>query len=201
MDAVHAGRLLIEAVHARRTADRHLTALGIDARTLEPATPARRFTADGRLMRPPRGKLRARLQLGEASCVSTMEVYEGVDTPLLSCEDCRALRIIPRKFPTPLLQEMHVQQIRAADVQTAEAQGGIGDAAPEPVKLPFTDATTPSEANTVRACEACQPLQPSQQREPLRNDDQPTRPFESVSADFFQVAGRSFLVIVDRLSN
>ncbi|XP_068245331.1 uncharacterized protein [Palaemon carinicauda] len=54
--------------------------------------------------------------------------------------------------------------------------------------------------NTVGACEACQKLQPSQQQEPLLNDDNPTRPFESVSADFFTVAGNSFLVVVDRLS-
>ena len=55
-------------------------------------------------------------------------------------------------------------------------------------------------ANTVQACEPCQMLQPSQQQEPLLNDDIPTRPFESVSADFFHVAGKAFLVITDRLS-
>ena len=55
-------------------------------------------------------------------------------------------------------------------------------------------------ANTVAACESCQVLRPSQQQEPLYNDDHPSRPFESVSADFFQVAGKSFLVITDRLS-
>ena len=54
--------------------------------------------------------------------------------------------------------------------------------------------------NIVRACDACQTLLPSQQQEEYRNDDQPTRPFESVSADFFSVAGKSFLVIVDRMS-
>ncbi|XP_064110327.1 uncharacterized protein K02A2.6-like [Macrobrachium nipponense] len=32
------------------------------------------------------------------------------------------------------------------------------------------------------------------------NDDNPRTPFESVSADFFTVAGKAFLVIVDRLS-
>lgn len=52
----------------------------------------------------------------------------------------------------------------------------------------------------VQACELCQILQPSLQQEPLMNDDHPTRPFESVSADFFMVAGKSFLVVVDRLS-
>lgn len=54
--------------------------------------------------------------------------------------------------------------------------------------------------NVVRACDACQTLLPSQQQEEYRNDDHPTRPFESISADFFSVAGKSFLVIVDRLS-
>lgn len=54
--------------------------------------------------------------------------------------------------------------------------------------------------NVVRSCDACQTLLPSQQREEYRNDDHPTRPFESVSADYFSVAGKSFLVIVDRLS-
>lgn len=55
-------------------------------------------------------------------------------------------------------------------------------------------------ANTVQSCEPCQYLQPSQQKEPILSDDHPTRPFESVSADFFSVAGKSFLVIADRLS-
>lgn len=54
--------------------------------------------------------------------------------------------------------------------------------------------------NTVSSCEACQKLQPSLQKEPLRNDDTPQRPFESISADYFSVAGKSFLVIADRLS-
>ncbi|XP_037780967.1 uncharacterized protein K02A2.6-like [Penaeus monodon] len=54
--------------------------------------------------------------------------------------------------------------------------------------------------NTVRACEPCQRLQPSQQQEPLLLEDKPTRSFMSVSADFFSVAGEHFLVYVDRLS-
>lgn len=54
--------------------------------------------------------------------------------------------------------------------------------------------------NTVRACEPCQVMQPSQQREPHLCDDNPTRPFESVSADFFSTAGKYFLVVADRLS-
>ena len=54
--------------------------------------------------------------------------------------------------------------------------------------------------NTVQACERCQLMQPSQQQEPMFRDEAPTRPFESVSADLFSVAGKQFLVYADRLS-
>ena len=54
--------------------------------------------------------------------------------------------------------------------------------------------------STVRACEPCQELLPSQQQEPMMTEEIPSRPFESVSADFFSTAGKSFLVYVDRLS-
>lgn len=40
----------------------------------------------------------------------------------------------------------------------------------------------------------------SQQKEPLMKDPAPKRVFESVSADFFNAAGKCFLVYVDRLS-
>ena len=44
-------------------------------------------------------------------------------------------------------------------------------------------------------------MQPSQPREPMwQENSAPTRVFESVSADYFHVAGRTFLVCVDRLS-
>ena len=54
--------------------------------------------------------------------------------------------------------------------------------------------------STVRACEPCQVLQPILQQEPLLSDDSPNRPFESFSAEFFTVSGKSFLVVTDQLS-
>lgn len=54
--------------------------------------------------------------------------------------------------------------------------------------------------STVEACESYQQLLPSQQQEPYMCDDHPTQPFDPVSADFLQVAGKSFLIIADRLS-
>ena len=56
-------------------------------------------------------------------------------------------------------------------------------------------------ANMVSLCAQCRPLLPSQQNEPLWQDgDQPSRVFESVSADYFHVVGRTYLVYVDRMS-
>ncbi|XP_068225896.1 uncharacterized protein [Palaemon carinicauda] len=46
-------------------------------------------------------------------------------------------------------------------------------------------------------------MQPSVEQgsqEPLMNDDNPTRPSKSVSADFFVVTGKAFLVVIDCLS-
>jgi len=54
--------------------------------------------------------------------------------------------------------------------------------------------------NAVRSCEPCQVLLPSQQQEPMLTEEAPTKPFKSVSADFFSGAGKSFLVYVDQLS-
>ena len=54
--------------------------------------------------------------------------------------------------------------------------------------------------NTVQGCQLCQERRPSQPREPLITDPQPTRVFEEAAADIFSYAGRSFLAYVDRLS-
>ncbi|XP_068226846.1 uncharacterized protein [Palaemon carinicauda] len=48
---------------------------------------------------------------------------------------------------------------------------------------------------------SCRSLLPNQRNEPLwQEEDQPSRVFESVSADYFHAMGRTYLVYVDRLS-
>ena len=54
--------------------------------------------------------------------------------------------------------------------------------------------------NTVRTCAACAECLPSQPQEPLQQDERPCRPFESVASDLCHVAGKTFLVLVDRYS-
>ncbi|KAK4316648.1 hypothetical protein Pmani_012213 [Petrolisthes manimaculis] len=55
--------------------------------------------------------------------------------------------------------------------------------------------------NIVSGCSRCRQLLPSHPNEPLWQDsDRSERVFESVSADYFHVAGRTYLVYIDRLS-
>ena len=54
--------------------------------------------------------------------------------------------------------------------------------------------------NTIRACDACQLLLPSQPKEPMIAEPDPRRPFEDVSVDLFSCSGKDFLVYSDRLS-
>ena len=55
--------------------------------------------------------------------------------------------------------------------------------------------------NVVLGCSRCRPLLPSHPNEPLwQDEDRPNRVFESVSADYFHAAGRTYLVYVDRKS-
>ena len=53
-------------------------------------------------------------------------------------------------------------------------------------------------ANTVAACSSCRQLVPSHCNEPLWQEEEEvlTRVFESVSADYFHVAGRTYLIYV-----
>ena len=55
--------------------------------------------------------------------------------------------------------------------------------------------------DTVSACPSCRQRAPRHCNEPLWQDTElPSRVFESVSADYFHVAGRTYLVYADRLS-
>ena len=52
----------------------------------------------------------------------------------------------------------------------------------------------------IENCDACQERLPSHPKETLMTDPIPTRPFQEVSADLFSLAGKTFLVYVDRKS-
>ena len=52
-----------------------------------------------------------------------------------------------------------------------------------------------------KSCRTCQRIAPSQSHTAKFEDEVPKMPFESIAADYFDFAGRHYLVIVDRLSN
>ena len=54
--------------------------------------------------------------------------------------------------------------------------------------------------SSVEACEACQLFQASQPKETLRRAQEPTRPFEQLSADMFNYGGREYMVYVDKFT-
>ena len=49
-------------------------------------------------------------------------------------------------------------------------------------------------------CHVCNTIALSQQQVPVEQSEPPTTPFESIAADFFDLAGVHYLVTVDRLS-
>ena len=50
-------------------------------------------------------------------------------------------------------------------------------------------------------CDTCNTIAPSQQQVPVEQSEPPPTPFESIAADFFDLAGVHYLVTVDRLSS
>lgn len=96
--------------------------------------------------------------------------------------------IVPAALRRSVLQRLHDSH-RGAEATKRRAQQTV-----------FWPGLSADITNVVRACTACQTLLPNQQKEEYRNDDHPTRPFESISADHFSTAGKTFLVIADRLS-
>ena len=55
-------------------------------------------------------------------------------------------------------------------------------------------------ATTIQSCNSCQERQPSQCKEPMMTDLEPTMIFEDVSCDFFSYGGHEYLVYADRYS-
>ena len=54
--------------------------------------------------------------------------------------------------------------------------------------------------NTVASCCICSERLPSQQKEPMKTDPRPERPFEQTATDLFDWAGKTYIVYVDRYS-
>ena len=101
---------------------------------------------------------------------------------------CGHRLVIPRALRKSVLQSLHAAH--QGEVRTKRR-------ARQTVYWPGVDQDV---SNVVKSCQTCQLHQPAQQKEPIVQEQTPSRVFEAVSADFFQYAGRTYLVYVDRLS-
>ena len=53
----------------------------------------------------------------------------------------------------------------------------------------------------ISGCSICNSYKPDQQKEPLKCHEIPTRPWQSISADLFELNGTQYLITTDRYSN
>ena len=96
--------------------------------------------------------------------------------------------IIPRQLRKEILQTLH------------SSHQGIERTLRRARKAVFWPGLSADIKSTVAACQECNRYKPSLQKEPLESDPMPTRIFEHMAADYFEVDGKHYLAIVDRYS-
>ena len=101
---------------------------------------------------------------------------------------CGQRLVIPRKLRGEVLKRLHSSHQGIEKTRRRARQS---------VYWPGIDNDI---TNIVNSCKECQQLLPSLQKETMKSDEEPVRPFESVSADYFDHAGKQFLIYTDRLS-
>ncbi len=110
----------------------------------------------------------------------------------ISCQDDLLLfnqrLIIPRALRKEMLKRLHASH-QGIDKTSRRARQTI-----------YWPGITADIKSTVEACQMCQRYKLSQVKEPLERDIMPTRIFEEVAADFFELNDRHYLAMTDRYS-
>jgi transposase InsO family protein len=106
------------------------------------------------------------------------------DTILYGCERV----VIPKALRKEILQELHAAHQR---VERALAR------ARQCVYWPGLENDV---RNVIGTCKECALYGQSQQKEPLIQDEPPTRPGEAIAMDLFHHSGKEYLVITDKFS-
>ena len=96
--------------------------------------------------------------------------------------------IIPRASRRDILRQLHVPH------------QGIERSKQRARQLFYWPGMNADIQSSVEACELCQFYQASQPKESFRRAEQPSRPFEHVSADLFSYNNQEYMVYVDRFS-
>ena len=101
---------------------------------------------------------------------------------------CGQRLVIPRRLRKEVLQRLH------------SAHQGIERTRRRTRQSVYWPGIDNDVKNTVQSCKNCQQMLPSLPIEPMIVEDEPSRPFEAVSADYFDHAGKQYLIYADRLS-
>jgi hypothetical protein len=101
---------------------------------------------------------------------------------------CGQRLLIPKKLRTEVLQQLH------------SSHQGIERTRRRARQCVYWPGLDNDIGNVVRSCKDCQRLLPSQQKEPMIKEPEPSRPFQSTSTDYFTHAGKQYLIYTDRLS-
>ena len=109
----------------------------------------------------------------------------AVDDGLVVC-GCRL--VIPRPMRAAVLAELHASHQGREKTKSRARQ------------IVFWPGLNNDINNITRSCSACQRELPSHPRETYRTREAPTRPFQHLCADFFEHAGRHYLLAVDPFS-
>ena len=96
--------------------------------------------------------------------------------------------LIPRQLRKEILKRLH------------SSHQGIERTQRRARQAVFWPGITSDIRSTVEACQQCQRYRPSQIQEPLERDPPPTRVFEEMAADFFDLDGHHYLAVTDRYS-
>lgn len=125
-------------------------------------------------------------------------VVSGVLSPFkkleatLSSENGIALHgsriIVPRALRKEMLKRLHASHQGIERTQQRARQ------------TVFWPGVTVDIKHMIEGCDECQLRRPSLQREPIETEEHPTRIFEQVAADYFEVNGNHHLVLVDKFS-
>ena len=111
----------------------------------------------------------------------------------LSVEDSLALFgmriVVPHAARKSVLQKLHT------------AHQGINRTKQRARQTVYWPGLNNEITNLVSSCQKCQENLPSLQKEPLISEKTPTRIFQDVSLDFFEVNGHDYLVYIDRFSS
>eukprot|EP00094_Tigriopus_californicus_P014151 TCALIF_13706-PA protein Name:"Similar to pol Retrovirus-related Pol polyprotein from transposon gypsy (Drosophila melanogaster)" AED:0.33 eAED:0.38 QI:0/0/0/0.71/0/0/7/0/476 len=105
-----------------------------------------------------------------------------------------------------MLKEHRVKQTAEQDASYQKLLEAIRDGFPDHIQKvdlsvrPFWPVRQGLSVGNTIALHECEIVKPSQQKEPLKQDDAAEWPGEAVSADLFSHAGNEFLLLVDKYS-